>query len=383
MNNDGLPSRSDAPDLPLFRAFPRLAAHVPAVGFGSWPTPVQPLRAFAARHGLHALFIKRDDSSRAVMGGNKVRGLEFLLAEARCRGARTILTMGAAGSHHVAVTACLARELDMGTTALLVPQAPADYVEYNVRACLVAGAKLVPTRYAAVPARFAYQWLHLLRHDGRAPFVIPPGGTTALACLGHVNAALELRAQVDGGLLPCPDFLFVPLGSLGTAAGLLVGLRLARLPARLVGVVAYHPWFCTAGRVAALARRVGRLLRRLDPSIPVAPFARGDLDVITTAWGGGYARRTPEGTAAAADLLACEGLVADGTYTSKALAGMLDFARNRGLRGRTLLFWHTYCAAPRPGAAGPAMGGTTSPVRTDSVEIPPALRAYFTDSGPR
>ncbi|MCH7812762.1 MAG: pyridoxal-phosphate dependent enzyme, partial [Planctomycetes bacterium] len=101
--------------LPLFQAYPRLGEAVPWLALGDWPTPVTEARHFAAAKGLKAFYIKREDLSHPECGGNKVRGLEFILAEARRRGAGTILTLGAAGSHHVSRTAWHARRLGLGT----------------------------------------------------------------------------------------------------------------------------------------------------------------------------------------------------------------------------------------------------------------------------
>src|SRR5439155_6166400 len=138
---------------------------------------------------------------------------------------------------------------------------------------------------------------------GRRPYLIPPGGTSPLACLGHVNAALELREQIDAGLLPPPDFIFVPLGSLGTAAGLTVGCALAGLTARVVGVVVFHPLYCTARRWALLARRTAALMRAHDPSVPELAISSSRLTVLRDALGKGYGHFTQASVRLARQLL--------------------------------------------------------------------------------
>ena len=92
-------------DLPLLRHYPRLLASLPWVSLGEWPTPVQHARGLGETHGLPSFYIKRDDLSSRIYGGNKVRKLEFSLADALRRGYNRVMTMGAAGSNHVLATA--------------------------------------------------------------------------------------------------------------------------------------------------------------------------------------------------------------------------------------------------------------------------------------
>ena len=162
------------------------------------------------------------------------------------------------------------------------------------------------------------------------------------ACLGHVAAGLELAEQVARGEMPTPDYLFVPLGSMGTAAGLLVGCRLAGLRCRLVGVATYSRWFCTAGRWAATARRVLRFMRRRDPTVPNIDIHRHDVDVVTTALGRGYAHETEAAQRVGREMAELEGLATDGTYTAKTLVGMLDYARISRAEKAASVYWHTY-----------------------------------------
>ena len=196
--------------------------------------------------------------------------------------------------------------------------------------------------------------------------IVPPGGTSPLACLGHVNAGLELARQIDGGACPCPDVIVVPLGSLGTAAGLALGCRLAGLPCRLVGVVAYSRWYCTAGRWARMARRALRLMRRWDRGVPDVRLGRSDLTVISDALGGGYASPTGEGAEVAASLQESEGIELDQTYTAKAMVGGMRYVRRHRHEIRTVLFWQTY---------QPAADATVS--NAEVAALPQSLRGYL------
>lgn len=350
--------------LPLFQRLPALAAAVPWRSIGAWPTPVTPARKFAEAHGLASLHLKREDLSHARCGGNKIRGLEFLLAEAERRGAGTIVTFSSAGSHHVCKTAWHARSLGIDTVALVVRQPAAEYVRRNLSAGLAAGATYVPVNYLTLPPKLAWYWMRCRFSRGHRPWMyFPAGGTSPLSCLGHVNAMLELRQQIDAGLLPEPDYLYGALGSLGTLAGLAVGAKLAGLRTRLVGVVVSYRWYCTPGRWARLARRTLRLMRRIDPAVPDLRIDPAELSVVGSALGRGYARFTEAGLRLAEQFHDCEGIRLDGTYTAKALDGALQFIRRRGAANAAHLFWQSYHDMPA--------------LSVEQNAPPAALRRYF------
>ncbi len=325
------------------------------------------MRHFPAARGLESAFLKREDLSHRLCGGNKVRGLEFLLADALEKRAGTLVTLSSAGSHHVCRTAWHARQLGMRTVAVVVPQPVATYVRANMLFGASAEARYVAASYATVLPKTAAQLLAPGNwKDGRPPYYIPAGGTSPRACVGHVSAALELKEQVDAGQTPSPDFIYVPLGSLGTAAGLLAGCRLAGLDAHIVGVVVSYRWYCTVGRTVRLARRTLRFLRRCDQTIPALDVERSRLSIVTTALGDGYAKFTQEAVSLARDLFDADGVALDGTYTSKALHGAMQFIRSRGASGGTHLFWQTYHPLATPAGAEDLIAA-----------LPPALRRYF------
>lgn len=346
--------------LPLFEQYPRLGEALPRVEIGRWPTPVICARRFADAQGLPSFWIKREDLSHTEAGGNKVRGLELLLGEAQRRGAKSVLTLSSAGSHHICKTAWHARRLGIRTIALFVHQPAADYVRRNLASGLESGADLIPANpLTALPRLVSAVW-HA-RSDGPWIFV-PPGGTSPLSCIGHVNAAFELKQQIDAGDCPAPDVVFVAMGSLGTAAGLMLGLKLAGLRARVVGVVVSYRWYCTRRRTVRLARRVLRLMRRLDDTVPELVLATGDVDIVDSALGRGYAHFTPRGAALLRAMRDCERIDLDGTYTAKTLDGALQWLSRPGRETMVPLLWHTFHRMPAP-AGGRA--------------FPPALRRYF------
>lgn len=349
--------------LPLFDTYPRLREGLVRLPIGWWPTPVTEARRFADAHGLGSLHVKREDRSHPQCGGNKVRGLEFLLAEARRRMVRRLLTVAAVGSYHIVCTACHAAPLGMKLTAVVLPQPATQRVGDNLLRGAEFGVEYVPVGHVTAVPVLVGKWVRQLLAPDRCCF-IPPGGTSPLACVGHVNAAFELRRQIDAGLLPAPDLLFVALGSLGTAAGLALGVRLAGLETRVVGVVVAHRWHATARRLTRLSRRTLRLLQRHDPTVPNAAVRSGDVSVVTTALGEGYGHVLPEAGVMRDQMRELEGIELDDTYTAKALCGAFQFIRRHGLERRDHLFWHTCHAGERP--ADPSL----------QERLPQVCRAY-------
>lgn len=353
--------------LPLFERFPALAHAVPWTPIVHTPTPIEMLAGLAERRGLANLYVKREDKTHPVVGGNKVRGLEFLLADAKRRNADTLVTFGAVGSNHVAATAHHGRQLGFNTTAFVMAQPHAAYVPRNLADGIAARARLIPINPITAAPKVIAEWLRLRLCKTRCRW-IPPGGTTPLACLGHVNAALELREQIDAGVLPEPDYLIVGMGSLGTAAGLMLGCKLARLRTRIMGVVVFHRWFCTPGRCAALARRTLRFMMRHDPSILPVNIEASDFDVVGTALGKGYAHATDSSAALTRELIDSGELTLDAAYTSKTLSGGLAWIEQQEHRNKTVLYWHTFHARP-------ALEGAES--QRVNAALPGAIRPYI------
>lgn len=354
-------SQSDGAQPALFRAFPELATRIPWLPLGRFPTRVQ--RVTGLLPPSVELWIKRDDESGVAYGGNKVRKLEFLLADARARGRRRLATMGGIGSHHVLATAVYGRQEGFAVDAVVFPQPVNAHVREQMLADVAAGARLHPTRgYLGVPLAAAR-----LR---RGAAWIAPGGSSPVGTLGYVSGALELLEQVARGELPPPDVIYVALGSCGTAAGLLLGLggarSLARIDAELVGVRVVDRLVSNARVTRGLAHRTAALLAaRGTDWFNQCRLAR--FRVEHGFFGGAYGRATPAADAAVARAAAV-GLQLEPTYTGKAMAALLADADAGRLDGRRVLFMHTYNGvdlAPLI-ASGPGVEG-----------LPAALRRHF------
>jgi D-cysteine desulfhydrase len=317
---------------------PGLVRQVAPLGLGDWPTPVVALDGLGAE-----LYVKRDDLSSALYGGNKVRKLEWLLGAARRAGAHTVVTMGGVGSNHLLATALHGRAHGLRTVGVVFDQPDTEAVRRNAAADRGAGVELVAcgSKYA-LPAAVAWTMARLRLAELRPPVLIPGGGSSPLGALGFVNAGLELAGQVRAGALPEPRAVFVPYGTGGTAVGLALGLQLGGLASRVVAVRVIDRLLANRPRLEALARRVRRLLRRWAPGLALPARPAANLELRHGYIGAGYGHPTPAAEAAVAAFAERAGLRLETTYSGKAAAALLDTAASQP---GPLLFWHTYSAA--------------------------------------
>ena len=327
--------------LPLRDRFPgtKNLAHVT---LGCLPTPVEPVPGLARLLGLQSLFVKRDDVSGRVYGGNKVRKLEFLLGQALAESRRAVITFGAVGSNHVRATAVYGGQLGLQVHAVLAPQPSTPYLEANLIADRAAGATLhfVDSMSQAL-RRGAELRDEIALRDGIEPFVIPFGGTNSRGTIGFVNAAIELAGQIEAGALPEPDLIYVPYGSTGTASGLAIGLAAVRLRTSVVGVRVVPAESTNPERTRRVMEEAVTLLRELDACFPWVKPENAALEVRDGFLGDGYAAATAESREAVA-LAEANNMHLETTYTGKALAALVADARAGKLAGKTTLFWNTY-----------------------------------------
>jgi D-cysteine desulfhydrase len=318
----------------LFQRFSALRDHLARVPLSGKPTPCQRVEI----PGNPGIWVKRDDLSARAYGGNKVRKLEFLIGDALARGARRLITVGAAGSHHALATALYGREHGLPVSLVLFPQPLTRHVRNVLLTDLSLGAELRwAPRMEAVPAAAL---LARLAHRRDAPYMIPGGGSSPMGALGYVSAALELEDQVRRGEIPEPDMIHVAAGTLGTAAGLAVGLSLGELASRIHAIRIASPLVTNQRVLRRLILGVREILERHGISVPDVRQIESRVELTHDAIGAGYGYPNAAG-AAAMEAMAASGLIFDGTYTAKAAAAML--ARLRGAEG-VQLYWHTLSA---------------------------------------
>ncbi|WP_437283275.1 pyridoxal-phosphate dependent enzyme [Sorangium sp. So ce375] len=346
-------------ELPLFAELPELAGQVPWRPLAHAPTPVVPCGAIEGYLGRGGVWIKRDDLSSPLYGGNKVRRFEFLLADAERRGARTLVTVGGLASTQVTATALFGRALGFAVTAVLFDQPISRFGRSALLADAASGAELV---HGGGYATTAFRAIRALRRADR-PYFILPGASSALPCLGYVDAMLELAEQVRRGEAPRPDRIIVPSGTGGTLAGLALGAAVLGWPTTIVGVritdriasnrtiVRYE----IGSMKRLLARRAPRFARRRLPPV------RFEID--HRAVGPGYGMPTPASLAAIPEVERLIGVPGEVTYSAKALAALRGIGQEHPRE--TILLWQTLSSA-RPALAE---GGAAA--------LPPGFARFF------
>lgn len=301
------------------------------------PTPLQRLPRLSARLGRE-IWVKRDDFTPLAMGGNKLRKLEFLAADAIRQKADVLVTAGAIQSNHVRQTAALCARLGLDCIALLenpIGTDRDDYLRSGNRLLLdLFRVRVIDVDGLDDPDRQLEAEAQRLRDEGRRPYVIPIGGSNALGALGYVRAGLELEQQIAADGLAFSAVVLAS-GSAGTHAGLAFALAHALPATPVVGVTVSRTDAAQRPKVQNLLDRTSELLEIATP-----PGTRIDL------WDEYFAPRYGEPNDAcikAVRLLAeTEGLLLDPVYTGKAMAGLLDgIARGRFDGNDPLLFLHT------------------------------------------
>lgn len=309
-------------------------ADIPYIAMENYATPVYEMsRLRAALGGGARLLVKRDDLIPFGCGGNKVRKMEMVAAQAVAEGADTLVSTGGVQSNHARVVAAVAARLGMNCVIVVngspQPGAPTG----NARLVQHFGATV---EYVGSRRERAARMMDVaddLRARGRRPFIIPLGASTGLGALGFVRAAAELQAQIDP-----PDVIIVATSSGGTQAGLAAGCVVFGMDTRVMGISADEAADEIARVVRTLLVDTGDLLgigRRLEQLVP-------SVHVDDAFIGSGYGAVTPESEEAAALVAATEGLVLDPVYTAKAMAALVAYVRQgRFSAGQTVLFWHT------------------------------------------
>lgn len=325
---------------PLFDAFPALRERVPFVPLADLPTPLEPMHTLSAQVGAD-LWVKRDGLTHPEYGGNKIRKFEFIFGDLQRKRARVILTGGGLGSHHTLATAVLARQFGLQAVCSYYCQPIDQEVHHNLRLSAPLGIDAhFCGDYTGLALSFFGQYLRWWLRSGRPPYFVYPGAPGTLGMLGYVNAAFEIKAQLEATGKPEPEALFVAAGSCGTFAGLLLGARLAGLGCRIVGVRIIEEDVANRRKIARMVNGAARYLRRREPYIPRVTIGAEDVELLDGYLGGGYAHPTAEALRAVRQVARAEALPLETTYTGKAMAALLDYAARHP--GSRLLFLDTF-----------------------------------------
>ena len=309
---------------------------LPRVSLGVFPTPFYKLENISAKYGKN-IWIKRDDMCGVALGGNKVRKLEFLLADARAQGCDTVFTTGGAQSNHAMLTAACAARLGMKCILILKKRGVTEHK----------GNLVLDDIYGA-DVRFMntdsyddiYAEMHRvgeeLAKEGHKSYYIPVGGSNPLGAVGYVNGVREFTVQALAAGIRVGHIVSAT-GSGGTTAGLLLGAKLFQPGVKVTGIGVDNDPFEEI--VPDLAAKAADILE--------CSFEReqDDFEMVYHV-GQGYAIPNAEDTPHIEELARMEGILLDPVYTGKAWAGMLKLLKE-GYFGDedNIVFVHTGGAA--------------------------------------
>ena len=298
------------------------------------PTPLEYLPRLSDHLGRE-IFIKRDDTTPLAMGGNKLRKLEFLAADALREGADTLITAGAIQSNHVRQTAAVAAKLGLHCVALLenpIGTRAENYLSNGNRLLLdLFNTQVEMCDALTDPAAQLDELATRIEAQGYRPYVIPVGGSNALGALGYVESALEIAQQCEGAVEI--SSVVVASGSAGTHAGLAVGLEQLMPQAELIGVTVSRAVADQLPKVVALQQAVANSLELQ---------AKADIILWDDYFAPGYGTPNEEGMAAVKLLAQLEGILLDPVYTGKAMAGLIDGITQKRFKDEgPILFVHT------------------------------------------
>ncbi|HBI6860936.1 TPA: D-cysteine desulfhydrase [Enterobacter cloacae] len=306
----------------------------PRLEFIGAPTPLEYLPRFSDYLGRD-IFIKRDDVTPVAMGGNKLRKLEFLVADALREGADTLVTAGAIQSNHVRQTAAVAAKLGLHCVALLenpIGTRAENYLTNGNRLLLdLFNVQVEMVDALTDPTAQLDELATRLEAQGFRPYVIPVGGSNALGALGYVESALEIAQQCEDAV--SLSSVVVASGSAGTHAGLAVGLEQLMPDVELIGVTVSRSVADQKPKVVTLQQAVAEQLE-LE--------AKAEVTLWDDYFAPGYGTPNDEGMEAVKLLARLEGILLDPVYTGKAMAGLIDgIARKRFKDEGPILFVHT------------------------------------------
>jgi D-cysteine desulfhydrase family pyridoxal phosphate-dependent enzyme len=309
---------------------------VPRIRLANLPTPIVELPKLSRTLGGPSIYVKRDDLTSLVLGGNKVRKLEFLIADAMNQGCDTIITAGRSQSNHACMTAAAALQSGIHPVLLLFDDHPAMDV-----------GNLLIDRLLGAECRFflekEYRNVEMMiqkvadesRSEGKHPYSIPIGGASPIGCLGYIFCAREIKEQINTMGI-CPDAIIHASSTGGTLAGLEVGRRLFELDVPIITMSVYR-------RADELAKMVVQEAEETINYLNLKLSLRhSDLSIYDQYIDSGYGIVTQEVVKTIQLFARTEGILLDPVYSAKAAWGLVDLiAQGIFKSNQTVLFIHT------------------------------------------
>ncbi len=312
---------------------------IPRLNFAHLPTPIEELPRLSDHLGGPRLLVKRDDQTGLAFGGNKTRKLEFLVAEAREQGAKTLISGGALQSNHCRQTAAAAARYGFDCILVLNGEMP-DKPSANLLLDQLFGAEIVTIADRNERDRVLQETFDKAIADGRKPYLVPYGGSSATGALGYAFAMEELMKQKPcEGSQPsqgCPDWIIFGTSSGGTHAGLMLGQRVFGFKGKVLGISIDESEEWLKSHVSKLATEASEKMgERIE-------FTQAEVLANAAYCEAGYGVLTDAEREAVNLFAKYEGLLLDPVYTGRAAAGVIDLIRKGYFtKNETVLFWHT------------------------------------------
>lgn len=311
---------------------------VPRVLLASLPTPLVEAPRLSAALGGPRIFIKRDDMTGLAMGGNKARKLEFVLADAKTKGADVLITTGSSQSNFAMQMAAAGRKLGMESVLVLFkgrhPEVQGNFLLNNI---LGAEVRLMDGNLTDLTEIYKAidQLADKLKKEGRRPYIVPAGADIPLGTIGYIVAAREINKQIHELNIPV-NYLYVANGFGGTQGGLSLGIKHYKMPFKVIGnSIACSKEECQQ-MLAVLCNDTAKLLgwdTRMSPE---------EFIIYDDYIGDGYGIPTYEGIEAIKLVAKTEGIFLDPVYTAKGMAGLIDLIGKGKLTSNdSVIFVHT------------------------------------------
>ncbi|GAA5316542.1 MAG: aminocyclopropane-1-carboxylate deaminase/D-cysteine desulfhydrase family protein [Candidatus Pelagadaptatus aseana] len=307
----------------------------PRIKLAQTPTPLQFLPRVSENLGID-IWIKRDDMTGSLLSGNKVRKLEYTVAQAQAEGCDTLITCGGLQSNHCRATAAVGAQL--GLKVVLLLRGPADDIDGNFLLDNLLGADITVLNASEDHRRLPelmQQKAEQLRKQGHQPFIIPVGASDGIGLWGYLNAAAELKQDLSREGLR-PSHIVCATGSAGTQAGLTLGAHIHGLPCQVIGMA-------VCDDEAYFQQKVRADIQQWQQHSGVE-LDLNQLEILVDDKyiGPGYAKAGPEVFATIAWLAKTEGILLDPVYTGKAFHGLVQEIRSGRFRdSNAIVFVHT------------------------------------------
>jgi D-cysteine desulfhydrase len=305
--------------------------------FARIPTPITILSRLSALFDGVEIFIKRDDLTGAPLSGNKVRKLDFVLADAASRQADTLITCGGTQSNHARATAVLAAQLGM-QAILVLRGSPLAAPQANLLLDKLVGAHIryiTADEYRRVLPLMEQIASEEAKYRGRKPYIIPEGASNAMGSCGYIKAVQEIKDQQQAMGVEF-DAIVVPVGSGGTLAGLLMGKKLYGLKADIIGV-------CVCDSADYFTHKILDIAAEAKEQFgDDFTIDREDIHILEDYVGAGYAKSIPQEIEVMLQLARTEGIILDPVYSGKAMTGLLNELHSGRIQDyKKILFIHT------------------------------------------